>query len=96
MNKVLSKQYHYIRYCLDADNISSTIIDQMIAHHGHRNILLHLPLSIAGINALGSISHKFPTIAATAVIPALCRFLLDPTSVLVKLSHEKAVHLSIN
>lgn len=73
---------------IDAEMLSTTIAERMWLPHGHRHVLAHMPLSMMALEALGSIAVKFPTIATTLILPALTRFLLEPSPVLARLSSE--------
>uniref|UniRef100_A0A914RPD4 Uncharacterized protein n=1 Tax=Parascaris equorum TaxID=6256 RepID=A0A914RPD4_PAREQ len=63
----------------------------MWLHHGHRHVLAHMPVTIVALEALGEVAVKFPTTATTLIIPALIRFLLEPSPLLSKLAADNTV-----
>ncbi|KHN74301.1 Phosphatidylinositol 4-kinase alpha [Toxocara canis] len=80
---------------IDAEMLSSTIAERMWLHHGHRHVLAHMPLSMMALEVLGDVAVKFPTIATTLIVPALTRFLLEPSPVLSKLATDSNVSCSM-
>uniref|UniRef100_F1KPV3 1-phosphatidylinositol 4-kinase n=1 Tax=Ascaris suum TaxID=6253 RepID=F1KPV3_ASCSU len=76
---------------IDAEMLSSTITERMWLHHGHRHVLAHMPVTIMALEALGEVAVKFPTTATTLIIPALTRFLLEPSPLLSKLATDSTI-----
>nr|CAD2200678.1 unnamed protein product [Meloidogyne enterolobii] len=70
----------------DGDMICGTISDKMWMPHKH--VLAHMPVNVMALEALGSMSEKFPALANTLIISLLCKFLLEPCPILLKISSE--------
>ncbi|KAL7069800.1 hypothetical protein ACQ4LE_011065 [Meloidogyne hapla] len=70
----------------DGDMICGTISDKMWMPHKH--VLAHMPVNVMALEALGSMAEKFPALANTLIISLLCKFLLDPCPILLKISAE--------
>jgi hypothetical protein len=64
--------------------ICGTISEKMWLPHKH--VLAHMPVNVMALEALGSMAEKFPTLASTLIIRLLCKFLLDPCPILLKIS----------
>jgi len=54
----------------------------------HRHVLAHMPVNVVALEVLGCLAEKFPSWANTLIVRFLCRFLLDPCPMLVKLASE--------
>lgn len=57
----------------------------------HKHVLAHMPVNVMALEALGSMAEKFPALANTLIIPLLCKFLLEPCPILVKISSETVI-----
>uniref|UniRef100_A0A915CZ95 PI4-kinase N-terminal domain-containing protein n=1 Tax=Ditylenchus dipsaci TaxID=166011 RepID=A0A915CZ95_9BILA len=53
------------------------------------DMICHMPVNVVALEALGGMAEKFPNLSNTFIIRLLCRFLLDPCPILVKLDDEK-------
>uniref|UniRef100_A0A915L0V3 PI4-kinase N-terminal domain-containing protein n=1 Tax=Romanomermis culicivorax TaxID=13658 RepID=A0A915L0V3_ROMCU len=81
----------------DADNICTRIAEKLNASHGYRNVMSHMSLLMACLEATGTLAEKFPTIACTSIVPILIDFLLSPSHLLLKLTvgHESKSEKSV-
>lgn len=52
----------------------------------YKHILAYMPVNVSALEALGGMVEKFPNLANTVVVRELCRFLLDPCPILLKLA----------
>lgn len=57
----------------------------------NRNVLAHMSVNVVALEALGIMAEKFPNLADTFIVRFLCRFLMDPCPILVKLSSESVI-----
>ena len=47
-----------------------------------------MPVNVVALEALGGMAEKFPNLANTFIVRFLCKFLMDPCPILVKLASE--------
>lgn len=52
----------------------------------HKHVFAHMPVNVIALESLGSMVEKFPSLATTVIVRELCRFLLDPCPILVRLA----------
>ncbi|UXI14588.1 glycine-tRNA ligase-like [Sarcoptes scabiei] len=72
-----------------ADTLCFRISEKLNSLHGHRSMISHLPIFLACLNGLGFLVETFPT-TAVSCISVLRDFLIVPSPVLLKLSHQKS------
>lgn len=51
----------------------------------HKHVLAHMPVNVIALESLGCMVEKFPSLASTVIVRELCRFLLDPCPILIRL-----------
>lgn len=70
----------------DGDMVCNTISEKL--WQPNRNVLAYMPVNVVALEALGVMAEKFPNLANTFIVRFLCKFLMDPCPILVKLALE--------